>query len=49
MRNFTQIAAGATYLCPEVVGQILNPGDFISIKASAATSIGCRISGREVS
>ena len=41
------IAAGATYTCPEVVGHFLNPGDFISAKASAATSITLRISGRE--
>lgn len=43
------IAAGATYLCPEVSGHVLNPGDFISTLASAATSITIRVSGREVS
>lgn len=43
------IAAGASYLCPEIVGHILNPGDFLSIKASAAASINARGSGREVS
>lgn len=43
------IAAGASYLCPEIVGHILNPGDFLSIKASAAASINVRGSGREIS
>lgn len=43
------IAAGETYLCPELIGQILNPGDTIQGLASAATSLTLRISGREVS
>ncbi len=43
------IAAGETYPCPELVGQILNPGDTIQGLASAATSITFRVSGREVS
>lgn len=43
------IAAGATYLCPEVVGQILKPGDFVSTLASAAAGLTLRLSGREVS
>jgi len=43
------IAAGETYTFPEIVGQILNAGDFISTLASAATSIVIRVSGREVS
>lgn len=37
-----------TYLCPELVGQILAPGDFISTFASSATGMSIRISGREV-
>lgn len=37
-----------TYLCPELVGQVLGPGDFISTSASAATALTLRISGREV-
>lgn len=45
----TSIAAGGTYLCPEVSGHTLNPADFISAKASAGASIGIRVSGREVS
>lgn len=43
------VAAGATYLCPEVAGHVLNPGDFISAIAGTATSISVRVSGREVS
>lgn len=42
------IAAGTAYLCPEIVGHILNPGDFIVTEASAVGLTG-RISGREVS
>lgn len=42
------ILPGETYLCPELVGQILDPGDFISTIAGAATSLTMRISGREV-
>lgn len=37
-----------TYLCPELIGQVLGPGDFISTTASAATALTLRISGREV-
>jgi hypothetical protein len=37
-----------TYTFPELVGQILNPGGFISTLASAATTINMRVSGREV-
>ena len=43
------IAAGASYLCPELAGHILNTGDFVSALAGAATSLTIRISGREVS
>jgi len=42
------IAAGATYTFPELWGQYLMPGDFISTIASAATSLNIRISGREL-
>lgn len=41
------IAAGETYTFPELVGQVLNSGGFISTLASAATSIVIRVSGRE--
>lgn len=42
------IAAGEVYNCPELVGHVLQPGDFISLIASAASSIVIRIGGREV-
>ena len=37
-----------TYLFPEVVGHVLNPGNYIATAASAAASIAIRASGREV-
>ena len=37
-----------TYTFPEIVGQTLAPGGFISTIASAATSINIRSSGREI-
>lgn len=37
------------YTFPELVGQVLNPGDFISTIAGTATAINMRVSGREVS
>jgi hypothetical protein len=37
-----------TYLCPELIGQVLGPGDFISTVASSANALSLRISGREV-
>lgn len=42
------LAAGECYTFPEVVGHVLNAGDFISAIAGAATSITVRCSGREV-
>jgi hypothetical protein len=42
------IAANETYTCPEVVGHVLNPGDFISVVAGTAAAITLRISGREL-
>lgn len=41
------IAAGASYLCPEVVGHVLSAGDFVSVLPSAA-GVNIRMSGREV-
>jgi hypothetical protein len=38
---------GEVYTFPEIVGQALAAGDFISTLASAATSITIRSSGRE--
>lgn len=42
------VAAGDTYVCPELVGHVLESGDAISMIASAATSLTIRASGREV-
>ena len=42
------IAPGETYTCPELIGHALEPGDFISTLASAATSLTIRCSGREI-
>jgi hypothetical protein len=36
------------YTFPELVGHVLNPGDFISTAAGTATAINMRVSGREV-
>jgi hypothetical protein len=41
------IAAGETYTFPEMVGQVLNAGDFISTIAGTASAIVIRVSGRE--
>lgn len=42
------LAAKETYIWPEVVGQILNTGDYITVIASQANSVNLRISGREI-
>jgi hypothetical protein len=42
------IAAGDSYTFPEIVGHVLNPGDILSVKASAGASINVRASGREI-
>lgn len=42
------LAAGECYTFPEVVGHVLNPGDFISTNAGTAAAITIRASGREV-
>lgn len=42
------VAPNETYLCPELVGQVLEPGGFISTIAGAATSLTIRASGREI-
>ena len=46
--SLKSIAAGETYTCPEVVGQNLGVGDFISTIAGAATSLTIMASGREI-
>jgi len=42
------IAPGECYTCPELVGQILEPGAFISTLAGTASALTIRASGREV-
>jgi len=42
------IAPDETYTCPELIGHVLEAGDFISTLASAATSLTIRCSGREI-
>lgn len=43
------IVPDETYTCPELVGQALDIGGFISTIAGAATSLTIRASGREIS
>ena len=42
------IAPNETYTFPELVGQVLDSGGFISTIASTATSLTIRASGREI-
>ena len=42
------LQAGETYTFPEVVGQILRPGDFISTIAGTASAVNIRASGRQI-
>lgn len=42
------IVPGETYLCPEIVGHMLNPGDFISTIADTASALVIAASGREI-
>lgn len=42
------IVPGETYLCPEVIGHVMEPGGFISTLAGAATSLAIVASGREI-
>jgi hypothetical protein len=42
------IAPDETYTFPELVGQVLESGSFISTIAGAATSLTIRASGREI-
>ena len=42
------IAPSETYTCPELVGQTLESGGFISTIAGAATSLTISASGREI-
>jgi hypothetical protein len=42
------IAPNDTYTCPELVGQTLEAGDFISTLAGAASALTISASGREI-
>lgn len=42
------LQAGETYTFPEVVGQILRAGDFISTIAGTASAVNIRASGRQI-
>ena len=42
------IVPGEPFLCPEVIGHVLEPGGFISTLAGAATSLTIVASGREI-
>lgn len=42
------IAPGETYLCPELVGQSLEPSGFISTLAGAAASLTISATGRQI-
>jgi len=42
------VAAGQTYNCPELVGQSLEAGGFISTLAGAAASLTISATGREI-
>jgi hypothetical protein len=42
------VAPGETYTCPELVGQTLESGDFISTLAGTATALTISASGREI-
>ena len=48
MQAKTMTSTDPTYTCPEMVGRVLEPGDFISTLASAATSLVIRIEGRVI-
>lgn len=47
LKKSKTLAAGECYTFPEVTGHTLNPGDFLSTIAGAATSINIQLSGRE--
>lgn len=42
------IAPGETYMCPELIGQVLEANGFISLIAGAASSLTISASGREI-
>ena len=46
--NARAVAPSETYSCPELIGQVLEPGSFISTIASASGALAIRCSGREI-
>lgn len=42
------VAPGETYTCPELIGQVLESGGFISTLAGTATALTIRASGVEI-
>ena len=46
--NEKTIAAGDTYVCPELVGHSLESGGFISTLSDTASALVIRASGREI-
>lgn len=46
--NDRQLSPKETYTCPELVGQVLQAGGFISTIASAANALTVSASGREI-
>jgi hypothetical protein len=44
-----RLQANETYTFPEIVGHVLNPGDFLSTLAGTAGVISLRVSGRQIS
>lgn len=44
----TPLIVNESYTCPELVGQILEPGGFISTIASVAATLTISASGREI-
>jgi hypothetical protein len=42
------IVPNETYLCPELSGQVVENGGFISTIASAASALTIRINGQEI-
>lgn len=41
-----RIEPGESYLCPEIISQVLEDGDFISTLSSLSNALSLRISGR---
>lgn len=42
------IVPNETYLCPELSGQVIESGGFLSTLASAASALSIRINGQEI-